>query len=206
MWSSSRLCRGGVRVNSAFFKKTVESSSRLVHVVKTEWGVDANSAKEEFKRTPQRGSSCELRIFQKPNGEFQKCRVPLNSPLCFWKMRNSHKLPLCGVCLNSHSVFTKCGVHFNSPLHFYTIFSPLEPPTVFLKVAESAWTLHCVFAKCGVHMNSPSAEFTWTPIVFLKDAEFKRTPLYVLQKCRVCFNFPFVFTKCGVHWNSPLCL
>ena len=81
--SSSRLRRGGGHVNSAFFKKTVESSSRLVHVVKTEWGVDANSAKGEFKQTPQRGSSCELRIFQKPNGEFQKCRVCLNSPLCF---------------------------------------------------------------------------------------------------------------------------
>ena len=48
-------------MNSAFFKKTVESSSRLVHVVETEWGVDVNSAKGEFKRTPQRGSSSGLR-------------------------------------------------------------------------------------------------------------------------------------------------
>ena len=168
-------------------------------------GVQVDSAKGNFKWTLQRGSSCELRIFQKTNGEFQKCRVCLNSPLCFWKMQSSHKLPLCRVCLNSHSVFTKCRVCFNSPLHCYTICSLLEPPTVFLKIAESTWTLHCVFAKCGVHMNSPSAEFTWTPIVFSKDADFKQTPLCVLQKCRVCFNFP-VFTKCAVCWNSPLCL
>ena len=47
-------------MNSAFFTKTVDSSSRLVHVVKTEWGVDANSAKGKFKRTPQRKSSSGL--------------------------------------------------------------------------------------------------------------------------------------------------
>ena len=53
-------------MNSAFFKKTVENSSRLVHVVKTEWGVDANSAKGEFKRTPLRGVRVNSAFFKNP--------------------------------------------------------------------------------------------------------------------------------------------
>ena len=68
--NSSGLRRGGVRVNSAFFKKTVESSSRLVHVVKTEW---------ELMRTPQRGSSsglCRGEFVWTPHFSKTQWRVP----------------------------------------------------------------------------------------------------------------------------------
>ena len=69
-------------MNSTFFTKTVESSSRLVHVVKTEWGVDANSAKGEFKQTPQRGGSSRLhRGGVRVNSAFFKKTVESSSRL-----------------------------------------------------------------------------------------------------------------------------
>ena len=135
----------------------------------------------EFTQTPPLRSLPELRL----------CGVRLNAV----KMRCSNELL---------TVFSK-NVEFDSTSH------------MFLQNAESASTPHSAFTKCvvclnsplcfwkmrsshalclsRVCLNSPSMESAWTPILFLKNAEFKRTPHCVLQKCGVCFNSPFSLYK-----------
>ena len=61
----------GVETNSAFFKRT-EGVCLNSAFCKNKMGVQVDSAKGKFKQTPQRGSSCELRIFQKDSGEFKQ--------------------------------------------------------------------------------------------------------------------------------------
>ena len=56
-------------------------------------------------------------------------------------MQISHELLLCGVRLNSHSVFTKCGIQTNSPLCLTKMWYCFNFPPVF--------------TNCGVHVNSP---------------------------------------------------
>ena len=87
-----------------------------------------------------------VKFVSTPHSVFTKGAVCLNPPLSFWKMRSSHELPLCRVCLNSHSVLNNaefkwtphsvlqtCGVCLNSPLSFYKMWSTLELPTALLK-------------------------------------------------------------------------
>ena len=132
-----------------------------------------------------------------PHCLFKKCRVYTNSSLWFPKMRSSHKLLLCRVCLNSHSVFKKCRVQMNSPLcspkvrslfqlptYFYRMWTLLELPTVLLKM-WSPLEHTTVFLK--------NAEFTWTPPLW--------SPLE-LPPCGVCLNSHSVFEKWGVQMNS----
>ena len=81
-----------------------------------------------FKNAELKQSSCCV---------FQRCRVHLNSPCCFYKslleiptvfLENVEPTPCC--------VFQKCRACFNSPLCFYKLLSLLELPTVLFKNAD----------------------------------------------------------------------
>ena len=96
---------------------------------------------------------------------FQLPTLLLQNAECFYKMCSLHelltilltlpKLPLCRVCLNSHSIFKKHRVQTNSPLCSPKMRSLFQLPILSLQNAESARTPHCAFKKCQVNSNSP---------------------------------------------------
>ena len=167
----------------------------------------------EFVSTPH-SIFTKYAVHLNPHCLSKKCRVYTNSSLWFLKMRSSHELPLCRVCLSSNSVFKKCGVQTNSPrcspkmrsfiqlpTCFYKMRSLLELPTMPPKNAEFASTPHSAFYKMHGLLELSTlflknAEFTWSPS--------RRSPPE-LALHGVCLNSHSVFKRCGVQTNSSLC-
>ena len=102
--------------------------------------VQADSTKGEFRRTPQRQSSCELRIFQKQSGEVKQTEHFLNAE---W-----------GVDANSAFCKNRSEVESNSTFLENTVRSSFELP-IFNEQNLSSSTLH----RGGVQADSAEVEF-----------------------------------------------
>ena len=129
-----------------------------------------------------------------PHCAFKKGRIEINSPLWFWKMRISHKLPLCEV-----SVFTTCAVRLNPPQCLFTkTQNLLEHPIPLSNNAELKRTPHCVYQKCGGCFKCPICFYKMRsplelPTVLSENAEFVSTPHSIFTKCAVCLKPPLSF-------------